>query len=149
LARGRSGEGRLVDADGNAMAFTIETTAIGPAVAQGWANCAGDVAVDTPVEVAIRSADGRIDIVVDGTLATEISGGPAVLDVPALGLTDATGVLPMADVGATGEATGLGIDVVGIDGRGSMWWIATGPAPKVPFAELELPYAVSELDFGP
>ena len=149
-ARARSGRGQIIEPDGNAIGLTIETTAIGPAFAQRWVNCAGPVSMTTPVEVALRTDDGRIDIVVPGELSAE-RDEPMLLEVPDVALAELEGVLgvPVPSTGASDEVTGIGLDLVGIDGQGSIWWTAVDPVRTLPLADLELPYAVSELDFGP
>jgi hypothetical protein len=149
LARDRSGRGTLTEPDRPSIAFTIETTAIGPATATRLVGCGGEtLEVESAAEIRLQSDDGRIDLTFEGTLHRELDSGTE-LDAPTIALADLDpdAQVPVSPALAD-QRTGLGFDLSGFDGRGRLWWHLSGLAPEVTIADLELPYALDEDDFG-
>jgi len=149
LANRRSGRAQMIEPDGTSMGLAIETVPSGDAVRQAWLNCDGNLYAATHVQVSLHSDDHRIEVVLDGELSSELDG-PGLLELPDVAFADLQGIfaVPMPEV-ATSTVTGVRFDLAGIDGKGTIAWTSTGPAPLLPIADLTLPYAVSEDDFGP
>lgn len=150
MARSRSGRGVLTDTEGVEVGFSIETVALGPAVATRGVDCTDRASFETPVEVTLRSDDGRVDIVLDGELTFDVVAGAAFLHVDDLDAVPSCAVLDLpAELGATSTLLGTAFDLQGVDGRGSISWRLTGPSSTMIVGELALPYAISADASGP
>jgi hypothetical protein len=128
----------MIDANGVATTLTMETTAVGVVVVERGADCSDNVMYATEAEVSLRSADGRVDLELDGELSYDgVWGYGLVLDVDPVDV-DAVAGLPV-NYGATDVAVGIGFELNGYDGSGEIVWLL-GYGRTMEAATLELPW---------
>jgi hypothetical protein len=141
-AAARSGDA-LVESDGF-VELRITTTALGPVQGlRGW-DCSDRVSYDTPVEVHLRTDDGRIDLVLDGTLDTMLGGSPH-LDVQDVPIEAVEGLLGLEQtVGATDRVVAVRFDLAGQGGIGSIEWVLAAQGRTIHAATLHLPWNVED-----
>lgn len=132
----------LVDADGVTTMLELRTVALGPVDVEREIDCTDAVSYTTGVELSLRSADGRIELDLEGLLVFDgVFGGGLSLEVDRVSMAQATAgvALPMR-VGATDTVVGVDFELSGYDGSGEIVWVLANGS-TAPAATLEVPWS--------